>query len=159
MLIGKKRPGSKKRARAAGQAAQAGGGQRPGKRRGRPAGSGRTAQAKAADLAQAVAGLESKRPVKKSRKAIEAEEALRSLHKQEAALSGSQQIQEAQPGQSLNEAHSTDQVRVNQRAQDVPMHEEPRHMKIMVLMHLQYALIVHDKPLHKIDSNRAGLIA
>ena len=114
MLIGKKRPGSRKRAKAAGQAAQAGGGQRPGKRRGRPAGSGRTAQAKVADLAQAVAGLESKRPVKKSRKAIEAEEALRSLHKEEVALSGSQKSREAQSGQSLNEAHSTDQVQVNQ---------------------------------------------
>ena len=113
MLIGKKRPGSRKHARAAGQAAQAGGGQRPGKRRGRPAGSGRTAQAKAADLAQAVAGLESKRPVKKSRKAIEAEEALRSLHKEVAALSGSQKTQDAQPGQSLNEAHSTDQLQVS----------------------------------------------
>ena len=113
MLIGKKRPGSRKRAKAAGQAAQAGGGQRLGKRRGRPAGSGRTAQAKVADLAQAVAGLESKRPVKKSRKAIEAEEALRSLHKEEATLSGSQKTREAQPGQSLNETHSTDQVQVN----------------------------------------------
>ena len=113
MLIGKKRPGSKKRARTAGQAAQAGGGQRPGKRRGRPAGSGRTAQAKAADLAQAVAGLESKRPVKKSRKVIEAEEALRSLHKEEVALSGSQKIQEAQAGQSLDEAHSP-QLQVNE---------------------------------------------
>ena len=111
ILIGKKRPGSRKRARAAGQA---GGGQRPGKRRGRPAGSGRTAQAKAADLAQAVAGLESKRPVKKSRKAIEAEEALRGLFQEEAALSGSQKTQDAQPKQSLNEALSTDQVRANQ---------------------------------------------
>ena len=110
-LIGKKRPGSRKRAKAAGQAAQAGGGQRPGKRRGRPAGSGKTAQAKAADLAQAVAGLESKRPLKKSRKAIEAEEALCSLLREEAALSGSPKAQEAQPKQSLNEAHSTDQVR------------------------------------------------
>ena len=117
ILVGKKRPGSRKRARTAGQAAQAGGRQRPGKRRGRPAGSGRTAQAKAADLAQAVAGLESKRPVKKSRKAIEAEEALCSLLQGEAAVSGSQKTQDALPKQSLTEAHSTDQVRAENIAQ------------------------------------------
>ena len=47
---------------------------KPRKRRGRPLGSSKAARAKALDLALPMAGTEGKRPVKKSRKALEAEQ-------------------------------------------------------------------------------------